>query len=322
VVFGVLKRANDRQVKIGDLWFCTTLNRPPRFIRGRPGFCCNLGWIVAWRQTRHIVPKLKKSNVSLAPPLFVWILCVSFLNTNVFDMYGVQTPVVSAPLMPKAPLNAYIWRRKFEAYNSVQYLDIIFVPCKFFSLNLSKHVRNWRDIATSTHEIAIFSKMNVSKSQTHVFWIRQDPIRFHQFDVSSDVIVIIHSESSWRRILKTSEIWMADKKRNLCCWLLSALFLTRMSTVCHARKITATYLLLSVVHVFPLFWITRTYTTLYSITTGLQISLKTTTIFFLIDTTRIIFLYKFWSWNRLELTSNISSVRRQLFGIWCTNFDL
>ena len=88
-------------------------------------------------------------------------------------MYGVQTPVVSAPLTPKAPLNAYIWGRKFETYseyNSVQYFDIIFVPCKFFSLNLSKHVRNWRDIATSTHEIAIFSKMNVSKSQTHVFW--------------------------------------------------------------------------------------------------------------------------------------------------------
>ena len=34
----------------------------------------------------------------------------------------------------------------------------------------------------------------------------EDPIRFHQFDVSSDVIVIIYSESSCRRILKTSEI--------------------------------------------------------------------------------------------------------------------
>ena len=142
-----------------------------------------------------------------------------------------------------------------------------------------------------------------------------DPIRFHQFDVSSDVIVIIYSESSCRRILKTSEIWMADKTRNLCCWLLSALFLTRMSTVCHARKITATYLLLSVVHVFPLFWITRTYTTLYSITTGLQISLKTTTIFLLIDTTRTIFLYKFWSWIRLKLTSNSRTVQRRLFGV-------
>ena len=147
------------------------------------------------------------------------------------------------------------------------------------------------------------------------FDVQQDPIRFHQFDVSSDVIVIIYSESSCRRILKTSEIWMADKTRNLCCWLLSALFLTRMSTVCHARKITATYLLLSVVHVFPLFWITRTYTTLYSITTGLQISLKTTTIFLLIDTTRTIFLYKFWSWIRLKLTSNSRTVRRRLFGV-------
>jgi hypothetical protein len=65
-----------------------------------------------------------------------------FLNINVFDMYGVQTLVVSAPLTPKAPSNAYIWGRKFETYNSVQYFDIIFVPCKFFSLNLSKHVRN------------------------------------------------------------------------------------------------------------------------------------------------------------------------------------
>ena len=80
----------------------------------------SLGWILAWTQTRHIVPKLKKSNVSLAPPLFVWILCGSVLNINVFDMYGVQTPVVSAPLTPKAPLNAYIWGRKFETYNSVR----------------------------------------------------------------------------------------------------------------------------------------------------------------------------------------------------------
>jgi hypothetical protein len=56
-------------------------------------------------------------------------------------MYGVQTPVVSVPLTPKAPLNAYIWGRKFETCNSVQYFDIIFVPCKFFSLNLSKRAK-------------------------------------------------------------------------------------------------------------------------------------------------------------------------------------
>ena len=49
-------------------------------------------------------------------------------------MYGVQTPVVSAPLTPKAHFNTYIWGRKFETYNSVhysEYFDIIFVPCKF-----------------------------------------------------------------------------------------------------------------------------------------------------------------------------------------------
>ncbi len=90
-------------------------------------------------------PKTKKVECIALAPLFVWILCVSFLNINVFDMYGVQTPVVSAPLTPKAPLNAYIWGRKFETYNSIQYFDIVVVPRKFFSLNLSKHVRNWRD---------------------------------------------------------------------------------------------------------------------------------------------------------------------------------
>jgi hypothetical protein len=34
-------------------------------------------------------------------------------------------------------------------------------------LNIKAH-----EIATSTQEITIFSKMNVSKSQTHVFWFR------------------------------------------------------------------------------------------------------------------------------------------------------
>jgi hypothetical protein len=38
---------------------------------------------------------------------------------------------------------------------------------KCYVLNIKTH-----EIATSTHEIEIFSKMNVSKSQTHVFWIR------------------------------------------------------------------------------------------------------------------------------------------------------
>ena len=33
-----------------------------------------------------------------------------------------------------------------------------------------------------------------------------DPIRFHHFDVSIDVTVIIDSEFSCRRVLKTSEI--------------------------------------------------------------------------------------------------------------------
>jgi hypothetical protein len=56
-------------------------------------------------------------------------------------MYGVRTPVVSAPLTSKAHLNAYIWGRKFETFNSVQYseyFDIIFVPCKFFQFEFVK----------------------------------------------------------------------------------------------------------------------------------------------------------------------------------------
>ena len=112
-------------------------------------------------------------------------------------MYCVQTPVVSAPLTPKAHFNTYIWGRKFETYNSVhysEYFDIIFVPCKFCQFEfvetraklkgcviLCREIDGDRlkkrcvlniktcEIATSTHEIAIFSKMNVSKLQTHVF---------------------------------------------------------------------------------------------------------------------------------------------------------
>jgi hypothetical protein len=79
-------------------------------------------------------------------------------------------------------------------------------------------------------------------------------------DVSIHVTVIIYSESSCRRMLKTWEIWLADKTRNLCCWLLSVLSLTRMPSFFHARYVTATYLLLSVIHVFP-FWITTAYIT-------------------------------------------------------------
>jgi hypothetical protein len=87
---------------------------------------------------------------------------------------------------------------------------------------------------------------------------KEDPIRFHYYNVSVHVTVITCSESSCRRMLKTWEIWMADKTWNLCCWLLSVLSLTRMPSFFHARYITATYLLLSVIHVFP-FWITPAY---------------------------------------------------------------
>jgi len=64
-------------------------------------------------------PKTTKVEWIARAPLFVWILCVSFLNINVFDMYGVQTPVVSVPLTPKAPLNAYIWDESLK--HAIQY---------------------------------------------------------------------------------------------------------------------------------------------------------------------------------------------------------
>ena len=72
-------------------------------------------------------------------------------------------------------------------------------------------------------------------------WSLEDPTRFHYFDVTVHVTVLIYSESSCRRILKISEIWMAEKTWNLCCLLLSMLFLTRMSSLL-SRQIDNRYL--------------------------------------------------------------------------------
>ena len=75
----------------------------------------------------------------------------------------------------------------------------------------------------------------LSRSLLFYVW---DPIRFHQNDASTYVTVIIYCETSCRIFLKASEIWMAEKIRNLCCSLLSMLVLMRMPSL--LSRITAT----------------------------------------------------------------------------------
>ena len=144
-------------------------------------------------------------------------------------------------------------------------------------------------------------------------------------DVSIHVTVIIYSESSCRRMLKTWEIWLADKTRNLCCWLLSVLSLTRMPSFFHARYVTATYLLLSVIHVFP-FWITTAYITwLRQGCLSPRRQVQCTTNFdlqigFILQVAVSPYkehslVCKFCSSNRHKRTSNCCTVGMELFGV-------